>query len=51
MAVADDVIRKVIGHLRQIETLAEKGDLDGVQLEARPALRRWNAPSKSKAAP
>ena len=28
--MADDVIRKVVGYLRQIEKLAEAGDLDGV---------------------
>lgn len=43
--MADDVVRKVVGYLRQIETLAEKGDLDGVRLEARLALRLCNAPS------
>ena len=45
--MADDVIRKVVGYLRQIEKLAEKGDLDGALLEARLALRLCNAPSSS----
>lgn len=45
--MADDVIRKVVGYLRQIEKLAEKGDVDGVLLEARLALRLCNAPSRS----
>ena len=45
--MADDVVRKVVGYLRQIEKLAEKGDLDGVLLEARLALRLCNAPSSS----
>jgi hypothetical protein len=45
--LADDVIRKVIGYLRQIEKLAEAGNLDGVLLEARLALRLCNAPSRS----
>ncbi len=45
--MADDVIRKVVGYLRQIEKLAEKGDVDGVLLEARLALRLCNAPSHS----
>ena len=45
--MADDVIRKVVGYLRQIEKLAEKGDLDGVRLEARLALSLCNAPSSS----
>ena len=48
--MADDVIRKVVGYLRQIEKLAEKGDLDGVRLEARLALRLCNAPSSGEAA-
>lgn len=47
----DDVIRKVVGYLRQIEKLAEEGDLDGVRLEARLALRLCNAPSSSEATP
>lgn len=45
--MADDVIRKVVGYLRQTEKLAEAGDLDGVLLEARPALHLCNAPSSS----
>ena len=45
--MADDVIRKVVGYLRQIEKLAEAGDLDGALLEARLALRLCNAPSSS----
>ncbi len=49
--MADDVVRKVVGYLRQIEKLAEKGDLDGVLLEARLALRLCNAPSSGEAAP
>ena len=48
--MADDVVRKVVGYLRQIEKLAEKGDLDGVLLEARLALRLCNAPSGSETA-
>ena len=48
--MADDVVRKGVGYLRQIEKLAEKGDVDGVLLEARLALRLCNAPSKSEAA-
>ena len=40
-------VRKVVGYLRQIEKLAEKGNLDGVLLEARLALRLCNAPSSS----
>ena len=47
--MADDVVRKVVGYLRQIEKLAEKGDLGGVRLEARLALRLCNAPSSSDA--
>ena len=47
--MADDVVRKVVGYLRQIEKLAEKGDLDGVLLEARLALRLCNAQSSSDA--
>ena len=46
--MADDVVRKVVGYLRQIEKLAEKGDLGGVRLEARLALRLCNAPSSSE---
>ena len=49
--MADDVVRKVVGYLRQIEKLAEKGDLDRVRLEARLALRLCNAPSNREAAP
>ena len=49
--MADDVVRKVVGYLRQIEKLAEKGDLDGVLLEARLALRLCNTPSSGEAAP
>ena len=45
--MANDVIHKVVGYLRQIEKLSEKGDLDGVRLEARLALRLCNAPSSS----
>ena len=45
--MADEVVRKVVGYLRQIEELAEKGDLDGVLLEARLALRLCNALSSS----
>ena len=45
--MADDMIRRVVGYLRQIEKLAENGDLDGVRLEARLALRLCNAPSRS----
>ena len=37
--MANDVLRKVQSYLRQIEKLAEKGDLEGVKLEARLALR------------
>ena len=47
--MADDVVRKVVGYLRQIEKQAEAGDLDGVLLEARLALRLCNAPSRSEA--
>lgn len=50
-ALADDVIRKVVGYLRQSKELAEKDDLDGVRLEARLALRLCNAPSNREAAP
>ena len=46
--MADDVIRKVVGYLRQLEKLAEAGNLDGVLLEARLALRLCNAPSSSE---
>ena len=46
--MADDVIRKVVAYLRQIEKLAEAGDLDGVLLEARLALRLCNEPSRSE---
>lgn len=46
--MADDVIRKVVGYLRQIEKLADKGDCNGVLLEARLALRLCNAPSSSE---
>ena len=49
--MADDVIRNVVGYLRQIGKLAEKGDLDGVRLEARIALRLCNDPSSGEAAP
>ena len=45
--MANDVVHKVVGYLRQIEKLADKGDLDGVLLEARLALRLCNAPSSS----
>ena len=45
--MANDVIHKVVGYLRQIEKLADKGDLDGVLLEARLALRLCNAPSSN----
>ena len=48
--MANDVVHKVVGYLRQIEKLANIGDLDGVLLEARLALRLCNAPSKSEAA-
>lgn len=37
--MADDVVKKVAGYLRQIEKLAEKGDMEGVLLEARLALK------------
>ena len=47
--MADDVVRKVVGYLRQIEKLAEKGDCQSVALEARLALRLCNAPSRSEA--
>ena len=46
--MADDGIRKVVGCLRQIEKLAEAGDLDEVLLEARLALRLCNDPSRSE---
>ena len=49
--MADDGIRKVVGCLRQIEKLVEAGDLDGVLLEARPAIRLCNAPSSSDTTP
>lgn len=45
--MADDVIHKVVGYLRQTEKLAEKGDCQSVALEARLALRLCNAPSSS----
>lgn len=34
-----DPLKKVQAYLRQIEKLAEKGDLEGIKLEARLAAR------------
>jgi hypothetical protein len=47
-ASADDMIRKVVGDLRQIEKLADKGDCEGILLKARLALPLCNTPSSGE---
>lgn len=37
--MVNNTLKKVLSYLRQIEQLAEKGDLEAIKLEARLAIR------------